>query len=197
MWKKVNSWILINNHFLWILINKQIWRFKGPLPTLMHCAPRTQIPRISCYMNLLIVWKAFLKIWYLFERLRLSIKKKKCHPFEQLWLSVRKKKYHPFKRLRLSIWEKLSSVPTLWAIRWIKKCHSFEWLRLIPSRKTVIRSNGSGYPFKTIASLATIANHFHPIRARSNLSKHHVHWIIPLSVVYHHRMNFHGTFSTE
>ena len=34
---------------------------KGLLPTLMHCAPRTQIPRISRFMKLLIVVKGFSK----------------------------------------------------------------------------------------------------------------------------------------
>ena len=34
---------------------------KGPLPTLMHCAPRTQIPRISCYTILPIAVKGLSK----------------------------------------------------------------------------------------------------------------------------------------
>ena len=34
---------------------------KGPLPTLMHCAPRTQIPRISCCTILPIVVKGLSK----------------------------------------------------------------------------------------------------------------------------------------
>ena len=34
---------------------------KVPLPTLMHCAPRTQIPRISCYTILPIVVKGLSK----------------------------------------------------------------------------------------------------------------------------------------
>ena len=46
--------------------------------------------------------------------------KKNCRPFEQLGLSIR---------------EKLSSVPTAWAIY---------------SGKIVIRSNGLGYPFEKI-----------------------------------------------
>ena len=34
---------------------------KGPLPTLKHCAPRTQIPRILCYTILPIVVKGLSK----------------------------------------------------------------------------------------------------------------------------------------
>ena len=34
---------------------------KGPLPTLMHCEPRTQFPRISRFLKLLIVVKGFSK----------------------------------------------------------------------------------------------------------------------------------------
>ena len=34
---------------------------EGTLPALMHCAPRTYIPRISCYTKLQIVVKGFSK----------------------------------------------------------------------------------------------------------------------------------------
>jgi len=44
-----------------------------------------------------------------------------------------KKNCHPFERLGLSVQNKLSSVPTTWAIR---------------LKKVVIRSNGLGYPFE-------------------------------------------------
>ena len=46
----------------------------------MRCAPRRQIPRISCYTKL---WKAFSKIWYPFERLEQSIPNNR--PFHGLW----------------------------------------------------------------------------------------------------------------
>ena len=70
---------------------------KGPLPTLMHCALRTQIRRISCYTKLLIVVKGFSK--------------------------------------------------DLVLVRTAQAIHS---------KKIVIRSNGSGYPFeKEMSSLRT------------------------------------------
>ena len=49
---------------------------KGQLPTLMHCAPRTQIPRISCYTILPIVVKGLSKDLVSFQRLRLSVREK-------------------------------------------------------------------------------------------------------------------------
>ena len=69
---------------------------KGQLPTLMHCAPRTQIPRISCYTILPIVVKGLSKDLVSFQRLRLSVREK---------LS--------FLRTTQAIhWKKLSSVRT-------------------------------------------------------------------------------------
>ena len=107
------------------------------MPTLIHCALRTQIPRISCYTKLLIVVKGFSKDLVLVRtvqairskkmssvRTALAIRwKKKCHPFERLRLSVREKlssvgkNCHPFARLGLSVRRKLLSVRTARAIR--------------------------------------------------------------------------------
>ena len=46
---------------LWDQKEINIRSVKGPLPTLMHCAPRTQIPRISFYTILPIVVKGLSK----------------------------------------------------------------------------------------------------------------------------------------
>ena len=91
------------------------------MSTLMHCAPRRQIPRISCYTKLPIVVKGFFKDFN--ERFGIRSNgsgypfEKNCHLFERPCLSVRKrnvipsndsgypfqKNCHPFERLELSI----------------------------------------------------------------------------------------------
>ena len=102
------------------------------------------------------LWKAFPKIWYRFERLRLSVGKN-CHPFERLWLSVWKrnvipsndscypfkKTYHPFEQLGLSVGKKMQSTPS----------KVFERHRLIRSRRIVIRSNSSDFPLEKLSSV--------------------------------------------
>ena len=57
----------------------------------MHCATRTQIPRISCYTKLLVVVKGFSKDLVSVRTATAIRSKKKCHPFECLMLSVREK----------------------------------------------------------------------------------------------------------
>ena len=149
----------------------------------MHCAPRTHIPRISCYTKLLIVVKGlFLQrsdicsngFGYLFE--------KNCHPFQwtlrvsfpvqldqfrRLGLSVRRI-FHPFQRLGLSSSKKLSSV---------RKA------RVIHSKEYVIRSNGSSSLFKTIISRATVPNHFQPSHFARNLPKNVSFFVLALFTI--------------
>ena len=109
------------------------------MPTLMHCAPQTQIPWNLSYSKLLIVVKGFIsKIWYPTEQHRLSVQKN-CHPFERLWLSVRKR-----------------NVICLNDSGYLleRNFHPFDWLGLssIHLKKTVIHLNSSSYPFKTLLS---------------------------------------------
>ena len=85
----------------------------------MHCATRTQIPRISCYTKLLIVVKGFSKDLVSVRTATAIRSKKKCHPFECLMLSVR---------------EKLSSFPTPRAVR-SKKSLSVRTARAIRSNQ--------------------------------------------------------------
>ena len=74
----------------WLTMNWSLSKcsFKGLLPTLMHCAPRTQIPRISCYRKLVIV------VIGLFQKFSIGSNgsgypfEKNCHPFERLGLSA-------------------------------------------------------------------------------------------------------------
>ena len=73
---------------------------KGPLPTLMHCALRTQIWRISCYTKLLIVVKSFSKDLVL-VRTAQAIHSKKLSSVRTALAIRLKKKCHPFERLRL------------------------------------------------------------------------------------------------
>ena len=69
---------------------------KGPLPTLMHCALRTQIWRISCCTKLLIVVKGFSKDLVLVQTAQ-AIRSKKIvirangsgYPFEKEISSLR------------------------------------------------------------------------------------------------------------
>ena len=79
------------NCLLWVALLLSV-SLKGPLPTLMHCAPRTHISWISCNTKFLIVVKSLIsvKTSYPFERLRLSVGIN-CHPFERFSLSVRKR----------------------------------------------------------------------------------------------------------
>ena len=90
--------------------------FKGPLPTLMHCAPRTQIPRISSYEITDSCERVFKRFGIRSNDSGYALQKN-CHPFEQHWLSVRNRNFipsndyplekncHPFafERLRLSV----------------------------------------------------------------------------------------------
>ena len=72
---------------------------KGPLPTLMYCAPRTQIPRISFLHDITDSCERLVQRFgigsndsdYLFE--------KNCHSFERLRLFIGKN-CHAFERLR-------------------------------------------------------------------------------------------------
>ena len=82
----------------------------------MHCATRTQIPRISCYTKLLIVVKGFSKDLVSVRTATAIRSKKKCHPFECLMLSVREK-LSSFRTPRAVRSKKSLSVRTAWAIR--------------------------------------------------------------------------------
>ena len=77
----------------------------------------------------------FEQIWYLFERLGLSVQNKIVirsndlgYPFE--------KSCHLFKLLGLSVWKKLSSVRRAWDIR-LKKLLSVQTARAICSKKNL------------------------------------------------------------
>ena len=82
---------------------------EGPLPTLMHCSPRTYIPRISYYTKLQIVVKCFSKdsvsvrTAQAIRSKQIAIRandsgypfEKNCHPFKRLG--------YPIERLKLSV----------------------------------------------------------------------------------------------
>ena len=120
------------------------------VPTLMHCTPRTQIPRISWLHKITDSCER------LFQRFGIGSDgsgysfEKQSHPFERLTGYPFEKNCHPIELLGLFVRER-NVIPsgTSDAIR---------------SRKSVIRSNGSGYPLKTIVSRAIVPNHFHPSR---------------------------------
>ena len=82
----------------------------------MHCATRTQIPRISCHTKLLIVVKGFSKDLVSVRTATAIRSKKKCHPFECLMLSVREK-LSSFRTPRAVRSKKSLSVRTARAIR--------------------------------------------------------------------------------
>ena len=153
----------------------------------MHCAPQTQIPWNLSYSKLLIVVKGFIsKIWYPFEQHGLSVRNN-CHTFERLWLSVRKR-----------------NVICLNDSGYLleRNFHPFDWLGLssIHLKKTVICLNSSSYPFKTYCQLCYCSKALspEPFATFTNLSKHvSLNNNILVSIVYHHLMNFHGTFSAK
>ena len=141
----------------------------------MRCAPRTQIPRISCYTKLLTVVKGFSKD-LVSVRTPQAIRSKKIvirsngsgYPFEKEMSSNDsgypfEKTCYPSERLGLSVWKETQSIPS----------KVFERHRLIRLRRIVIRSNGSAirwkknaiHPFEGL--LTTQANPFeencHPI----------------------------------
>ena len=68
---------------------------EGTLPALMHCAPRTYIPRISCYTKLQIVVKGFSKDSVSVRTTQAIRLKKNCHPFKRLG--------YPIEWLKLSV----------------------------------------------------------------------------------------------
>ena len=123
-------------------------QIKGPLLTLMHCAPRTQIPRISCYTKLLIVVKGFSKHVISVQTAQATRSRK---------IAIRSNgSGYPFEK-------EMSSLRTTQAIRSNGSgC---------PLEKNDIRWNSSGYPFEKIVSRATIPNHFHPSRRRRTCKK--------------------------
>ena len=119
-----------------------------PIPTLMRCAPRTQIPQISCYTKYLTVVKGFSKDlvsvrtsqairWKKWSSVRTALairwKKNVIHPFDGL----RKTQANPFEENFHSIEQLGLSVGKLSSVR---------GARVIRSKKIVIRLNGSRYP---------------------------------------------------
>ena len=108
---------------------------EGPLPTLMHCSPRTYIPRISCYTKLQIVVKGFSKD-------SVSVRTAQAIRLKQIAIRANGSGY-PFE-------EEMSSLRTTQAIR-LRKI-------VIRSNGSGIRSNGLSYLFKTIISRATVPN---------------------------------------
>ena len=83
-------------------LNFVLQQLKSPLPTLMHCAPQTQILRILCYTKLLMVMKGFSKDLVLGQMAQAIHSKKivicsnsldymieeNCHLFERLVLCI-------------------------------------------------------------------------------------------------------------
>ena len=123
-------------------------QIKGPLPTLMHCAPRTQFSRISCNTKLLIVVKGFFKDLISVQTAQ-TIRSRK--------IAIRSNgSGYPLEK-------EMSSLRTTQAIRLNGSGY--------PLEKNVIRWNSSGYPFKTIVSRATSPNHFHSSRRRRTCQK--------------------------
>ena len=93
---------------------------KGPLPTSMHCAPRTQFPRISRFLKLLIVVKGFSKD-LVSGRTALAIRSKKNVILRTT------QAIHPRK---IAIRSKGSAYPS--------------------EKIVIRRSNGSGYPLEKV-----------------------------------------------
>ena len=147
----------------------------------MHCATRTQISRISCYTKLLIVVKGFSKDLVFIRTARVIRSKNKCHPFECPRLSVRKN-HHPFERLGLSVREKLSSFRTPRAVR-SKKSSSVRTARVIRSKQL-----SAALLFRTTFTRAVGDE---PVK-KCKLKK-----FLLAYVVYHHHVDFYGTFSVE
>ena len=123
------------------------FRFERPIANLHALRAANTNPANFVLRNYWHLWKGFPKIWYPFERLRLSAAKK----LSSIWTALvirSKKEFHPLELL--SIREKLSSVRVRMAQARcpLEKCH--------------LSSNGSSYPFKTIVIRATVPNHFQP-----------------------------------
>ena len=93
---------------------------KGPLPTLMHCAPRTQFPRISRFLKLLVVVRGFSKD-LVSGRTALAIRSKK------IVILRTTQAIHPRK---IAIRSKGSAYPS--------------------EKIVIRRSNGSGYPLEKV-----------------------------------------------
>ena len=75
----------------------------------------------------------FEQVWYLFERLGLSVPKEKLSSVQMAWAICSKKNVICLKSLCYPFEKKLSSVRTAWATH---------------LKKIVIHSNGYGYPFE-------------------------------------------------
>ena len=136
------------------------------VPTFMHCAPRTQIPWIS-WLHIITV-KVTVLLYYcvscerLFQRFGIGSDgsgypfEKESHRFERLTGYPFETNCRLIERLGLFV-RKRSVIPsgTSQAIRSRKsviRSNSSGY----PFEKNVIRSNGSSYPLKTIVSRATV-----------------------------------------
>ena len=129
---------------------------KRAIANLMHCAPRKQIPRISCYTKLLIVVQDLVSV-----RTALVIHwKKNCNPFE--WLRA-------IRSRKIAIRSNGSGYP------FEKNCHPFERLGLSfgknchpPFERLGLSVGKNFYPFER---LVTVPNHFHGTRLRRTCQK--------------------------
>ena len=121
------------------------FRFEGPLQTFMHCAPRTQIPRISCYEITDTCERVFQRFGIRSKGSGYPLQKN-CHPFNGTG--------YPFEKGISSLGTTIHSRKIVIRSRSngsgcpLEKCH--------------LSSNGSSYPFKTIVIRATVPNHFQP-----------------------------------
>ena len=159
----------------------------------MHCAPRRQIPRISCYTKLLIVVKGFSKDLVSVRTAQAIRSKKDCHPFERLWLSVWKRNVTPGTtqaiRFRKIVIRSIRSNDSNYPLE--KEMSSLRTTQAIRSRKIVIGSNSSSYPSAALQFQIT----FTLVVCDESFKKSRKLYSINNS--YHYLMNFHGTFSAE
>ena len=122
------------------------FRFERPIANLHALRAANTNPANFVLRNYWHLWKGFPKIWYPFERLRLSAAKKIVihlngtgYPFEK-GISSLGTTIHS-RKIVIRSRSNGSGCP-------LEKCH--------------LSSNGSSYPFKTIVIRATVPNHFQP-----------------------------------
>ena len=133
------------------------------------------------YSKLLIVVKGF---WYPFKQHRLSVRKN-CYPFERFWLSVRKRNVICLNDSGYLLDKNFIHSNGLgYAIHIY--CHPFEQFEL----SFQINNCQLCYCFIALSPepFAMFANPSKNVSLNNN---------ILLSIVYHHLMNFHGTFSAK
>ena len=96
----------------------------------MHYAPRTQILRVSCYMNLLIVWKAFLEKMSSVRTALANRSKKKISSLQTTQAIHLRKIVFRSNTLGYPLDKEISSLRMTQANPFEKNCHPFERLEL-------------------------------------------------------------------